>query len=74
MLNVMTQNFYEKFTGEKHEVVINLVGYINPLGSEHHYEVRVDDEFYSTAESRAEAYEEVEDIVKTNNWSFTKPM
>ena len=72
MINIQTQSFYEKYTGIKHEISINF-GWISPV-SNGRYEVCVDDEFYSTAEHKAQAFEEVIDIIKTNNWTPINPI
>ena len=72
MINIHHQNFYEKYTGIKHEVAINF-GWINP-SSHGYYEVRVDDEFYSNHDSKNQAFDEVVDIIKYNNWSPLKPV
>lgn len=72
MINIRTQNFYEKYTGEKHEVAINF-RWFNSV-SNGRYEVRVDGEFYSTAEHQAQAFDEVVDIIKINNWSPIIPI
>ena len=72
MINIQTQTFYERHTGEKHEVTIDF-GWINPV-SNGHYEVRVDDEFYATAEHKAQAFDEVVDIIRTNNWTPICPI
>lgn len=65
---VYGQNFYERYDGEAHRVEI-LFHYTDRRC----YTVEVDGEFYSTAENRAEAYDEVVDIIKTMNWSPIKP-
>ena len=71
MIHVQTQNFYERHTGDKHEVTV-LFGWISPV-SHGHYQVRVDGEFYSDHDSKLHAFDEVVDIIKTNNWSPVKP-
>lgn len=72
MVHVQTQTFFERHTGARHEVSINFGG-INPA-SNGRYEVRVDDQFYSTADHKAAAFEEVVDIIKHNNWTPVKPI
>lgn len=71
MIHIQTQSFWEKHTGERHEVTI-MFGHINLLSSGK-YDVRVDGEFYSDHDSRAQALEEISGIVKLNNWSPIKP-
>lgn len=63
-LYVYGQRFYERFTGVPHDITV-----LFRYDGDKHYDVEVDDEFYSTAESRAEAREEIEDIVIANNFS-----
>ena len=60
MLLVQAQNFYERGTGEKHEVTVL-------FADRRVYEVRIDDEFYATAESRGQAFDEVVDLIKAHN-------
>ena len=71
-MRVAVQNYFERFTGDKHEISITF-GHISPV-SNGHYEVRVDGDFYSSHDSRHHAYDEIEDIVKINNWSPLKPV
>ena len=67
MILILTQRFYERFTGEAHEVAV--------LFREHSiYEVRVDGEFYATAENKVQAFDEVADIARLNNWTAICPM
>lgn len=66
-MNVYRQSFYEKITGERHEITTNFV-------SRRVYEVRVDGDFYATAESRCQAFDEVSDILKTTGWSPLCPV
>lgn len=63
------QNFYERITGIKHRIEVQF-----HYNNRRVYEVRVDDEFYSTAETRAQAYDEVADIIRSNNWSGICPI
>lgn len=67
MINIMTQTFYKRHTGEKHEVAMNF-GWINPA-SHGHYEVLVDGQLYTTAERKAAAFDEIVDIIKINDWT-----
>ena len=55
------QPFWEK-SGEKHIITITFEG-------RRMYEVRVDEEFYATAEHRLQAFDEVADIARANNWN-----
>lgn len=72
MIHIQTQLFYEKYTGAEHEVTINF-GWIS-AASKGHYEVRVDGEFYSNHDSKRQAFDEVVDIIKYNNWTPLKPI
>ena len=67
---VYSQKFYERHTGQPHEIMITF-DYRNKTRC---YDVRVDDEFYATAECKAMAYDEVVDIIRTNNWSPLRPI
>lgn len=62
------QFFYEKYTGQEHEVLI-VMPYLRRC-----YEVRVDNEFYSDHDSKIQAFDEVVDIIKANNWSPLMPI
>lgn len=72
MIHIQTQHFYERHTGEEHEVTI-MFGGINPV-SNGRYQVRVDGEFYSDHRSKLHAFDEVVDIIKINNWSPIRPI
>lgn len=72
MVLVHTQKFYEKYTGEKHEIAVTF-GWISPV-SRGTYRVTVDDEFYSNHDSRGQAFDEVADIIKVNNWTSICPI
>ena len=63
-LFIQAQEFYERSTGDPHEIVIWFMW----IGRKC-YEVRVDDEFYASAESRAHAWDRVVDVIRSNNWS-----
>lgn len=65
---VYGQKFYERYDGEPHMVEI-LFSYVGGRC----YTVTVDGEFYSTAEHRAEAFDEVVDIIRVMNWAPVKP-
>ena len=58
---MIMQTFYERYTGEKHTVSAGR----KRLGE---WEVRVDGEFYSTAENRVQVEEEIVDILRHENW------
>lgn len=62
MLLVQAQNFYERVSGVKHQVSIL-------FQKRRCYIVEVDGEFWSTAETRGEAFDEVVDILKVYRWS-----
>ena len=66
---IHSQNFYERHTGDRHEVQITF-----ECNGRKVYEVRVDGEFYSTAESKVQAFDEVVDIIRYFNWSPLKPI
>ena len=66
MILIQAQNFYERYTGLKHSIAILFT-------RRRCYEVRVDDEFYSTAETRGQAFDEVADILSITNWSPINP-
>ena len=70
MVRVHTQDFYERSTGKKHEVVINF-GCINPL-SNGHYEVKVDDQHHSDHKWKQKAFGAVVEIIRTNDWTPVK--
>lgn len=72
MIHIQTQKFYERYTGEEHEVTI-LFGHISPV-CRGRYEVRLDGEFYTDHDSKAQAFDEIVDILKTTNWSPLKPI
>ena len=72
MIHIQTQSFYERYTGDRHEVSI-MFGHISPA-SRGRYEVRVDGEFYSDHDSKLRAFDEVADIVKAENWSAVCPI
>ena len=71
MIHIQTQSFYEKHTGDKHEVTI-MFGHISPV-SRGRYEVQVDGGFYSDHDSKRQAFDEIVDIIKVNNWTPLKP-
>ena len=72
MTHVQTQHFYERHTGDKHDVTI-LFGW-NSAARRGHYTVKVDGEFYSDHESKLSAFYEVVDIIKANNWTSINPI
>ena len=72
MIHIQTQRFYERHTGDAHEVTITFGG-ISPV-SRGYYKVSVDGEFYSNHDSKRQAYDEVVDIIKTNRWSPICPI
>ncbi|MBQ6679510.1 MAG: hypothetical protein IJM76_05750 [Lachnospiraceae bacterium] len=72
MVHVQTQRFYEKYTGAPHEVTVTF-GHVS-IVSHGWYDVRVDGEFWSNHDSKAQAFEEVVDIIKTNGWSPICPV
>ena len=55
---IYRQRLFERITGISHLITIN-------FESRRVYEVRFDGEFYSTAENKVKAFEEVVDIIKT---------
>lgn len=69
MIHIQTQDFYERHTGDRHEITV-MFEYTNRK----RYEVRVDGEFYSDHDSKAEVFEELIDIIKTNNWAAICPV
>lgn len=56
------QHFYERMTGIEHLITIT-------FETRRVYEVRVDGEFFSTAENKFRAFAEVADILRSTNWS-----
>lgn len=72
MIHIQTQKFFERHTGDEHEVTI-MFGGINPV-CRGYYEVRVDGEFYSNHDSKLQAFDEVVDIIKINNWTPVRPI
>lgn len=67
---VHNQTFYERHTGQPHKIMVT---FDHRNGSKC-YDVRVDNEFYATAEHRSGAFDEVVDIIKANNWSPLRPI
>ena len=67
MLFVQAQKFYERFTGQRHEVAVW-------FHNRRVYEIRVDGEFYATAENKAQVFDEVVDIISLNNWTSINPI
>ena len=65
-MNVYRQTFYERHTGVPHKITTDFM-------ARRVYEVRVDGEFYATAENRVQAYDEVVDILKTERWTPIRP-
>ena len=49
-----------------------MFGHISPM-SRGRYDVRVDGDFYSDHDSKAQAFDEIVDIIKTYNWTPIKP-
>ena len=72
MIHIQTQKFFERYTGDEHNVVI-MFGGINSAGRRY-YQVIVDDEFYSNHDSKAQAFDEVVDIIKANGWTSIRPI
>lgn len=72
MVHIQTQNFYERHTGDRHEVTV-VFGHTSPV-CRGRYDVRVDGEFYSDHDSKAQAFDEIVDIIKANNWSPISPL
>ena len=72
MVHISTQIFFERHSGEKHTISITFWG-ISPV-SRGYYRVDVDNEFYSTHDMKADAYDEVVDIIKCNNWTSINPL
>lgn len=72
MIHIQTQSFYERHTGEKHEISV-LFGNISPV-SRGRYEVRVDGKFYSDHDSKLKAFDEVVDIINAEKWSAVCPI
>ena len=64
---MILQTFYERYTGEKHTVLARR----NRLCE---WEVRVDGEFYATAENGVQAEEEIVDILRHENWTPICPI
>lgn len=65
-MNVYRQTFYERHTGDPHKITTDFV-------SRRVYEVRVDGEFYVTAETRWQAMDEVVHILKCEGWTPVSP-
>ena len=65
---VHDQKFYERFTGVPHRVEV-LFDYRSGRKC---YDIYVDTEFWATAESKGEAYDEIEDILKVYHLSPIK--
>lgn len=69
MILVHSQKFFERYTGEEHDISITFeyIGYKS-------YKVTVDGDFYSNHDSQGQAFDEVEDILKYTNWSPLRPI
>lgn len=72
MIHIQTQHFYERHTGEEHEVTI-MFGGINPV-SRGRYHVKVDGAFYSAHNSKLHAFDRIVGIIARNNWSPIRPI
>ena len=67
MKNIHHQMFYEKSTGNQHEVAINF-GWINPM-SNGEYKIFVDGEVKGSAKSKVKAFDKLVELIKENDWS-----
>lgn len=70
-VHVQTQNFYDRQTGDKHEVSIFFV-YDNVVSRKSH-DVTVDGKKYASAEFKGQAFDEVVNILKETGWSPVNP-
>lgn len=67
-LFISEQTFYERITGIPHKITL----WFDWRGRKC-YDIHYDGEFYATAEHKCGAYDEMVDIVKTNNLRAIKP-
>ena len=67
MIHIQTQKFYEKQTGNAHEVTI-LFGGISPV-SNGMYEVDIDGEWDSYHKRKHGAFNRITYLIKENDWS-----
>ena len=66
MITISTQRFYEKHTGDPHEVTVKFRC--------RRYEIHVDGLFYSIHDKKADVYDEIVDIIKIYNWTPINPI
>lgn len=72
MVHIQTQRFYERNTGDSHEITITF-GHISPAcGGK--YEVTVDGKFYSDHGTKTKAYDEIVDLIRAQNWTPIRPL
>lgn len=64
---IQKQMFFERHTGDGHEVVIY-------FAARRVYEVYVDGVFYATAEHLLAAHNEIIDVIMQNNWAPIRPV
>ena len=67
----LSKKAYERGTGVRHSFDIYRVYEPHTAAA---YIVKLDGEFYTTAESRANAIAEVEDVIKHHGWSHISPL
>lgn len=73
---ILKQRFYEKFTGDPHDILVTKKAeevHDDNVKCRRYYVVSVDGEFFSTSESRLQAFDEVADLIKHENWASIKP-